>query len=169
MTTNASETPGKPVYRPLTSIAESQEAIDEVIRAADQALRIFDMSLTNRGFNSPARIELLRNFLVAGRAHRVLVALHDTETLERDAPRLLTLLRQFPMSVEIHRTVGQARNAMDPFVLADDHSVWHRMHHEQPRAIVALHSPSDAVPIAQRFEEIWELSEPCALGRVLGL
>ena len=63
----------------------------------------------------------------------------------------------------------EARNAMDPFLVADDHSVWHQLHHEQPRAIVALHSPTDTIPIAQRFDEIWELSEPCALGRVLGL
>ncbi len=167
--TNAQGSEPKPDYRPITTLAESQQAIDEVIASAERAIRLFDITLEGRGFNAPARIEQLRQLLVAGRAHRILVALHDTETLERDAPRLLALLRQFPMSVEIHRTVGQARNAMDPFVLADDHSVWHRMHHEQPRAIVALHSPSDAIPLAQRFEEIWELSEPCALGRVLGL
>jgi hypothetical protein len=159
----------KPLYKPLSSLAESQAAIDEVVAAARHTLRLFDVSLQGRGFNAPARMEQVRQFLVAGRAHRLLVALHDTGTLERDCPRLLMLLRQFPMSVEIHRTVGQARNAMDPFVLADDHSVWHQLHHEQPRAIVALHSPPDAVPLAQRFEEIWELSEPCALGRVLGL
>jgi hypothetical protein len=159
----------KPAYRPLTSLADSQAAIDEVIGAAQRTLRIFDISLAGRGFNSPARMDRIREFLVAGRAHRLLVALHETETLERDALRLLALLRQFPMSVEIHRTVGQARNALDPFVVADDHSAWHQLHYEQPRAIVALHSPPDAVPLAQRFEEIWELSEPCALGRVLGL
>lgn len=158
-----------PAYRPLTSLADSQAAIDEVIGAARRTLRIFDISLAGRGFNSPARMDRIREFLVAGRAHRLLVALHETQTLERDAPRLLALLRQFPMSVEIHRTVGQARDALDPFVVADDHSAWHQLHHEQARAIVALHSPPDAVPLAQRFEEIWELSEPCALGRVLGL
>ena len=159
----------KPVYRPLMGLAESQAAIDEVIAAAQRTLRLFDISLANRGFNSPARIERLREFLVAGRAHRILVALHETDNLERECPRLLALLRQFPMSIEVHRTLGEARNAMDPFLVADDQSVWHQMHHEQVRAIVALHSPPDAVPLAQRFAEIWELSEPCALGRVLGL
>ena len=157
------------VYRPLSGIAESQAAIDEVIGAARREIRLFDVSLAGRGFNAPARIDRLREFLVAGRTHRIYIALHEVETLDRDASRLLGLLRQFPMSLEIHRTIGQARKALDPFLLADDHSVWHQMHHEQPRAIVALHSPPDAVPLAQRFAEIWELSEPCALGRVLGL
>ena len=167
--TNVQHTERKPAYRALKTLAESQQAIDDVIAVAERSIKLFDISLEGRGFNAPARIERLRAFLVAGRAHRILVALHDTETLDRDAPRLLALLRQFPMSVEIHRTIGQARDAMDPFVVADEHSVWHRMHHEQPRAIVAVHSPSDAIPLAQRFGEIWELSEPCALGRVLGL
>jgi hypothetical protein len=167
---NTPESAGeKPVYRPISGMQESQAAIDEVIGTATRALRIFDYTLANRGFGSIARIEHLRHFLLVGRAHRIRIALHEPENLERDCPRLILLLRQFPVSIEIHRTVGQARNAADPFVIADDHSVWHQMHHDQPRAIVALHSPQDAVPLAQRFEEIWELSEPAVSATTTGL
>ena len=159
----------EPGYRPISGIAESQAAIEEVIGVAQRTIRMFDIAIANRGFNSPGRADRLRQFFVAGRTHRLLIALHETDGLEREAPRLLTLLRQFPMSIEIHRTLGQARNAMDPFVLADDHSVWHQQHFEQPRAIVAIHSPTDAMPLAQRFEEIWELSEPAVSATTLGL
>ena len=161
--------PPEPSYRKLMGVAESLAAIDEVIGVATRTLRIFDITLANRGFNSPARIDKLRALLVAGRAHRLLIAVHETDPLERDCPRLIMLLRQFPMSIEIHRTLAQARDAMDPFVIADDHSVWHQLHHTQPRAIVALHSPADAVPIAQRFEEIWALSEPAVSATRTGL
>ena len=157
-------------YRRISSIAESQEAIDQVIAQARTQLRIFDVSLGMRGgFNSPKRVEALRNYIVGGRANRLLIALHEPETLPRDCPRLMQLLRQFPMSIQVHRTLSQAREAKDPFIVADDHSVWHLMHYEQPRAIVALHSPEDATPIAQRFEEIWELSEPAVSATTLGL
>ena len=159
----------EPGYRPISGSAESLAAIEEVIGVAQRTIRVFDIALANRGFNTPARVERLRQFFVAGRAHRLLIALHDTDGLEREAPRLLTLLRQFPMSIEIHRTLGQARTAMDPFVVADDHSAWHQQHFEQPRAIVAIHSPADATPLAQRFEEIWELSEPAVSATTLGL
>jgi len=159
----------KPSYRPISGIAESQAAIDEVIGAAQRTIKVFDISLSNRGFNSPLRADRLRQFFVAGRTHRLYIALHNTDNLERESPRLLQLLRQFPMSIEIHRTVGHARNAMDPFVIADDHSVWHQLHHEQPRAIVAIHSPADASPIAERFEEIWSLTEPAVSATTLGL
>jgi hypothetical protein len=160
--------PDGPSYRAVFGTADSLAAIDEVIACAHQAIRVFDASL-GAAFDTPARAEKLRAFLVAGRAHRLLVALHEPESLVRDCPRLLALLRQFPMQVEIHRTLAQARNATDAFVLADDHSVWHRLHVQQPRAIVALHSPVDAIPIAQRFEEIWELSEPAVSATTLGL
>ena len=156
-------------YRIVSGLAESLEAIDAVIGVAGRTLRIFDATLSNRGFNTPARAERLREFLVAGRAHRLLIALHDTSLLERENPRLLTLLRQFPMSIEIHRTVGEARNARDAFVVADDHSVWRLLDVDQARGVVALLSPPDARPIAQRFDEIWELSEPAVSATTLGL
>ena len=159
----------EPGYRLLSGIAESLAAIDEVIGVAQRTIRVFDIALANRGFNTPGRADWLRHFFVAGRSHRLLIALHETDALEREAPRLLTLLRQFPMSIEIHRTVAQARTAMDPFVVADDHSVWHQQHFEQPRAVVAIHSPADATPLAQRFEEIWHLSEPAVSATTLGL
>ena len=160
---------GEPAYRQVSGIAESLAAIDQVIGAAERTIRIFDISLSNRGFNSPDRAEKLREFLVRGRAHRLLIALHDTDLLQRENPRLLMLLRQFPMSIEIHRTIAQARNASDPFILADDHSVWHQLHYEQPRAIVAVRSPADALPVSQRFDEIWDLSEPAVSATTLGL
>ena len=64
-------------------------------------------------------------------------------------------------------TAPWARRAIatDPFIVADDHSVWHLLHHEQHRAIVALHSPQDASPLRDRFEEIWVLTEP-AVGSI---
>ena len=166
---DAAATPAEPSYRPIFGAAESLAAIDEVIGAAQRTIRVFDISLSNRGFNSPGRTERLREFLVRGRAHRLLIALHETDLLQRECPRLLVLLRQFPMSIEIHRTIAQARNAADPFVVADDHSVWHQLHFEQPRAIVAVHSPADTLPILQRFDEIWDLSEPAVSATTLGL
>jgi hypothetical protein len=159
----------KATYRQIEGMAQSREAIDEVIGTAQKLLSIFDYTLEQRGFGSVARIEKLRNFLLAGRAHRLQIALHEPELLERNEPRLLILLRQLPASIAIHRTIGQARNATDPFVVADDHSVWHLQHHDRQRAIVALHSPADAVPMRNRFEEIWELSEPAISATTTGL
>jgi len=159
----------KASYRQIEGNEQSRAAIDEVIGEARKLLSIFDVTLDHRGYGDPARIEKLRHFLLAGRAHRIRIALHEPELLERHEPRLIILLRQFPAAIAIHRTVGQARNATDPFIVADDHSVWHLLHHEQHRAVVALHSPQDASPLRDRFEEIWELTEPAVGSSTLGL
>jgi hypothetical protein len=158
-----------PAYRRISGIAESIAAIDEVIAVARLELCIFDRSLALRGYGSPARIERLRQFLLAGRAHRIRIALHEPDELVKDEPRLVALLRQFPAAISINRTLAQAREASDAFVVADDHSVWRQFHVDNPRAIVALHSPADATPVAQRFEEIWELSELAVSATTLGL
>jgi hypothetical protein len=168
-TNESAERSTEPSYRQVTGVAESLAAIGEVVGAAQRTIRVFDFTLAGRGFNSVARYEALRHFFVTGRTHKLQIALHEPELLDRECARLLMLLRQFPMSIEIHRTLAQARDAADPFVLADDHSVWHQLHHTQTRAVVALHSPADAVPLLRRFEEIWELSEPAVSATTLGL
>jgi hypothetical protein len=121
----------EPSYRQISGLAESQGRDRRGDRGRDHDVAIFDFTLGSRGFNSPARADALRQFVVRGRAHRILIALHEPETLERECPRLLALLRQFPMSIEIHRTLAQARNAADPFIVADDHSMWHQLHYTQ--------------------------------------
>ena len=156
-------------YRRIEGREESSAAVDEVIAQARTTIRVFDTTLFNRGFNSPARFEVLRHFLHGGRFHSLRIVLHDTETLDRDAPRLMILLKQFPTQVLVHRTLPVARHAEDPMVIADDHSMWHQMHFEQPGAIVALHSPEHVSPVLQRFEEIWDASELAVSSTVLGL
>ena len=156
-------------HNTLTGIKEASEAIDHVIAAATRQLSIFDDRLENRGYESPARIEAMRRLLLAGRMHKIRIALHEPEVLQRTQPRLLALLREFPSAIEIHRTVGEARNAHDPFVIADDHSAWHRLHQDHPRSVVALHSPPDVHGLVNRFGEIWELTEPAVSATTLGL
>lgn len=64
-------------YRQISGSAESRAAIDEVIAAARTTLSIFDYNLEQRGYGDVARIERLRRFLLAGRAHRLRIALHE--------------------------------------------------------------------------------------------
>ena len=89
----------KPSYTPISGPAESIAAIEQVISVARNSIRVFDVSLSNRGFNSPKLTESLRRLLVAGRSHRILIALHDTALLERetiDAKREWAPERQTP-------------------------------------------------------------------------
>jgi hypothetical protein len=167
----AQETPPSEdkVYRLMTGNVDAVSAIDEVIAKATKSLCIFDHSLKERGFNSPERFEVLREFMRRDRANEIQIALHETDGLERDCPRLIMLLRQFPSAVKIHRTSGQGQQADDPFVIADRAHFWHKLHFEHSRSVLSLNSPGDAKPLLDRFDEIWECSEPAVSATVAGL
>ena len=157
------------VYRLITGNVDAVGAIDEVIAKATKSLRIFDHSLKDRGFNSPERFEVLREFMRRDRANEIQIVLHQTDGLERDCPRVIMLLRQFPSAVKIHRTSGQAQQAGDPFIIADRAHFWHRLYFEHPRSVLSLNSPGDAKPLLDRFDEIWECSEPAVSATTTGL
>lgn len=153
----------------LTGDREALDAMDTVIGRAQRTLMIFDFELKGRGFNSPQRFEALRRFLLAGRQNEVRIALHETRGLEADCPRLLMLKQQFSSAIRIHRTIGVARSAQDPLLIADDHSYWHRLHYQHPRSVLLLDQAFQVRPLIERFEEIWESSEVASVGGALGL
>lgn len=160
------------VYRLMETRAEARAAIAEVLGQARRQIRIFEASpktLRDRDFGQAERIEVLRSFLRANRDHQLRIVLHDTAGIESELPRLLTLLTVFSGQIQIHRTVGQAAEARDPMVLADDAHFWHKLHLDHPRSVLTLHSVIDARPFVERFEEIWEQSELAVSGSSLGL
>jgi len=169
MTTNSGETQGK-AYRILSGHIEAREAIENVIGKASRILRIFDHDdLAARGFNDLARNAVLRRFLMAGRSNEIRIALHDTDRLERDCPRLLNLLREHPVTIQIHRATGVALQANDPFIVADDAHFWRQLHYQHPRSVLSLGSAIDTKPLLERFEEIWLSSEAAVSATTIGL
>jgi hypothetical protein len=166
-----SATPEK-IYRLMETRADARIAIEEVVVLAKREIRVFDAdpkTLRDRDFGTATRIDTLRAFLRAGRDHKLRIALHDTRGIEIELPRLITLLTNFSGQVHIYRTLGQAAEARDPMVIADDAHFWHKLHIDHPRSVLNLHSAADARPFVERFEEIWEQSEQGVTGSSLGL
>lgn len=164
--------PAEKVYRLMETRSEARAAIGEVVSLARRELRLFDSDpkmLKDREFGQPTRIEALRQLLLASRDHRLRIALHDTRGIEGELPRLVALLTQFSGQIRIHRTLGQAAEARDPMVIADEAHYWRKLHVDHPRSVVTLHSAVDARPLVERFEEIWDQSELAVSGSNLGL
>ena len=168
----ANISPPEKIYRLMETRAEARAAINEVLALAAREIRIFDADpklLKEREFGQPARVETLRKMLLASRDHNLRIVLHDTRSIESEVPRLVALLTQFSGQIQIHRTLGQAAEAHDPMVIADDAHFWHKLHIDHPRSVVTLHSAVDTRPFLQRFEEIWDQSELAVTGSNLGL
>jgi hypothetical protein len=169
--TPIAETPPTPPPRQesLVTVSAQVAALDEIIALARHSIRVFDNDMSEMGWNSAARAELLSAFLRRARTSKIEIIVHETRWLESSSPRLLALLKSFGDRMTIYRTGPEARGASDPLVLVDGRHFLHRFHIEQPRATLAIESPHLAGPLINRFDEIWATGEPGLTGTVLGI
>jgi hypothetical protein len=153
----------------LETIAAQIAAIDEMIGLAQRSIHVFDVDLSDTGWNNPDRIERLAAFLRGSRHARLDIIVHDTRYIESRCARLTALQRVVGEAITIRRTGPDARGAMDPLIVVDGHHYLHRFHVEQPRAALGIAQPHAAKPLNIRFGEIWATGEPGVHGTVLGL
>lgn len=155
-------------YRRFESFREYDEIIDRMIPLTQRIIRVFDKA-PGRAWNSTVRIELLRQFLLANRANRLLVLLHDTRPLITECPRLVTLAQQFTHACTIRETLRAAKHAADPFVIFDGSHYVHRFHYDHMRAAQGTHDAAGAQQLIERFSEIQDCSGPPLAANVTGL
>jgi hypothetical protein len=155
-------------YRRFEGMREYEALIDQMIPRTLRTIRVFDRSLA-RGYNTPERYELLRQFLLASRVNRVMIALHDMSRIERECPRMLTLLQQFSYAVSIRETLQPAKLVYDPFVIFDASHYLHRFHYDHLRAAQGTNDVLGAQQLIDRFTEIWEACGPALSSNVSGL
>jgi hypothetical protein len=145
------------VYRRFEGMREYEAIIDGLIPQTQRFIRVFDRTLP-RAWNHPQRQESLRRFLLANRANRLLIVVHDAKPIEQECPRLIELLRQFGPAIRIHETLSLARHVYDPFVVFDASHYVHRFHYRFLRAAQGTNDVSGAQQLLDRFAEIWEAS-----------
>jgi hypothetical protein len=136
---------------------EYEALVDELIPQTQRAIRVFDRSLSP-SWNSSARFEALRRFLLAHRSNRLLIVVHDADTIERERPRMVELVKQFGTAVKIHSTLTPAQHLYDPFVIFDANHYLHRFHFRFLRAAQGTNDLIGAQQLLDRFAEIWEAS-----------
>ena len=155
-------------YRRFESNREYEALVDQMIPMTQRIIRIFDKTL-GRGYGNPARIELLRQFLLSARTNRLLVVLHETRPLTTEHPRFLEFARQFSHACTIRETLRGAKHVYDPFVIFDGSHYLHRFHHAHMRAAQGTHDATGAQQLIERFDEIAECSGPPLPANVTGL
>ena len=155
-------------YRRFEGMREYEAVIDGLIPQTQRTIRIFDRSLS-RAYNSTGRFEALRQFLLAGRANRLMIVLHECEAVERDCPRMIDLLRRFSTAVKINETLRPAKHVYDPFVIFDASHYVHRFHYAHLRAAEGTNDVNGAQLLLDRFAELWEASAPAVPANTTGL
>jgi hypothetical protein len=164
-----SRAPSEPRESVLDTVAAQTAAIDQLIDLAQHRLQVFDVDLSQGGWQTAARADRVAAFLRRNPDARIELIVHDPRWLESSCPRLTNILRLHSHGMTVYRTGQEARSAMDPLLIADGRHFLHRFHIDQPRASFAVEQPHLARPLVTRFEQIWATGEPGLSATVLGL
>jgi hypothetical protein len=153
----------------LETRADYERGFGRVLGLVRRELRVFDPDLSELQMNSAERVEVLSSFLRGGANRRVFIAVHDVEYVSRRCPRFIALLGIYASSIFIYRTLGDAAKVQDCFVLADGDHLVRRPVTAQPRGVLVIGDPKECQPMRERFDEIWESSEPAVSANTTGL
>jgi hypothetical protein len=147
----------------LTSSADYVAALDSLCGLVEHSLFIFEKNFVNIGFNSEARFEQLRIFLLANPNNRLQLLAHDTRPMSQYCPRLMTLLRQFGHNMFIYQTPKNLQHLTEPFAVADESHYVRRYHFDDTRGILGRNDGAGARLLKSRFIEMWQTSSPSTL------
>ena len=153
----------------FSGLAEYIAALDTLCGLAQHSLYIFERKFDETGFNSAARHDTLRHFLLANPANRLHLLAHDTRSATQYCPRLLVLLRQFSHNMHIYQTPKHLLHLSETFAIADESHYVRRFHFNDPRGLIAQCDPENARALKSQFEEMWAASRPGVTATTLGL
>lgn len=145
--------------RLLTSRAELDAALLQLLPLARQSIRIFDGDLSSFPLENPERIALLQEFLLRPNARLTLVLQHPAPS-QAGSPRLVQLARQYSHAFTWLQAPESLSNLQDAMLLADAEHALVRFHREQPRGKCIEADARACHPYGKRFEAI--LAEGCS-------
>lgn len=150
-------------------VADYIAALDTVCSSAQHTLNIFEKDFSDIGFNSEARFDTLRHFLLGSMNNRLQLLAHDPQHLIRFCPRMMMLLKEFSHSMSIYQTPPHMKNVTEPFAVADNAHYVRRYHFDDTRGLLARNDPEGARLLNSRFHEMWQSSHSGATPTRLGL
>lgn len=157
------------VYERFDTKEGFQAAVDRLLEQPGRELRIFDPDGAALRLNDPARIERIERFLQASRTRRIYIVLHDPQHVQRQCPRMMSLLARYSHAIQINRTHAEIRELQDAFMVLDSSHYLRRPVAAFFRGAIGLADENDALAMRGRFSEIWAASYPAVAGTTVGL
>ncbi|MDR0673560.1 MAG: hypothetical protein LBF93_07855 [Zoogloeaceae bacterium] len=134
---------------------ELQANFEQILARVKQELCIFDDDLAHLGLRQAGCFGLLQGFLLQNPRSIARIVLRRTDRLHQDHPRLVRLVANQSHRVEVRRIPDSLQALRDAIVVADGQHTLTRPELTHPRAVCILDDPTETMPYAQRFSEIW--------------
>lgn len=156
-------------YTLLTGESDYRSAIDTVLARAAREIAIFDHDLAALRLEEPSRSARLDGFLHGEHPRRLRIVVHDTRLLDSHMPRFTQLATRHSPAVQVRQSPDNLRQLADTHLFADMRHGVRRFHIDHARCALMLDDPSAIQPWQKRFEELWDLSQPCLKITTTGL
>ncbi len=156
-------------YTLLAGEGEYRNAIDTVLERAAHEIAVFDRDLAALRLEETARAARLAGFLQAAYGRRLRIVVHDTRLLDSHMPRFMQLAKRHAHAVQVRQSPDNLRHLADAHVLVDMRHGVRRFHIDHARCALMLDDPAAIQPWQQRFDELWDLSQPCLKISTTGL
>lgn len=157
------------IYERFDDNAGFQQALERLLEQPGRELRIFDPDLAALRVNDPARVARLERFLLASRTRRIYIALHNSDHLTRQCPRMMGLLARFAHAIQVNRTYEEIRELQDSFMVLDSLHYVRRPVASFFRGAIGLGDENEGLAMRSRFMEIWAASYPGVSATTVGL
>lgn len=146
---------------------EFERHLQSCLSGARHTLRLVDPDFALWNLGGSATDAALRHFL-AGHGQLQLVA-HSNAQLERHAPRLLRLLKDYGTRIECRLTHANLKQLTDSFCISDGQNMVRRFHSDHVRGEALFAALHDIEPWSERFDAIWHESGPGLQASTTGL
>ena len=163
------ETVDEGVYERFETGEGFQAAVDRLLQQPGRELRIFDPDGAALRLNDPPRIQLIQRFLQASRTRRLYLVLHNPQYLQRQCPRMMSLLGRYAHAIQVNRTHEEIRELQDAFMVLDSVHYVRRPVASFFRGAIGLADENEALAMRARFNEIWAASYPAVSSTTIGL
>lgn len=153
----------------ITTWAEYESAVQDILTLATHKLRIFDENLSALKLERPDRLALLRQFLSAGPERSMQIAVLDAEHLRNNCPRLMQLLAAHAHNLKIVECPPHLSTLSDSLIIADGQHGVVRFHKDHARAKAIVSDAEACAPYQQRYDQILEEGGTPITATTLGL
>ena len=157
------------VYERFDTSEGFQAAVERLLHQPGRELRIFDPDGAALRLNDSGRIERFEQFLRASRTRRLYIVLHDPQYLQRQCPRMMSLLARYAHAIQVNRTHEEIRELQDAFMVLDSVHYVRRPVAAFFRGAIGLADENEALAMRARFNEIWSASYPAVSSTTVGL
>lgn len=157
----------EPVEIRFTSRAELETHWLECIDRSRALLQLFDPDFAVFPLGVSHVDAALRRFLAHGGV--IELAAHRFNTVERQYPRFLTLLKDYSHRISCRVTPRNLQQLTDSFCIGDGAHIVRRFHSDHMRGAAAFDLPSATEICRERFTSIWQETLPGLQANITGL